>query len=220
MFVAWYDKTPFVFIKFKLTRQRMQNWVLASNNLGKLAEFQTLFDEADLGAVMLPQSHFDITEADETGLSFVENALIKARHASRQSGLPAIADDSGLCVPCLGLEPHIYSARYAGVHGDDTANIDKLLGVLAPKFAKGETVQAFFVCSLVFVAYADDPLPIIAQGVWHGQIVPPVGEGGFGYDPIFWLPDLGKTAAELSKDQKNALSHRGQALRQLVALLG
>lgn len=198
----------------------MKNWVLASSNLGKLAEFQALFDEVDMGVCVLPQSHFDIADADETGLSFVENALIKARHASRQSALPAIADDSGLCVPCLGLEPHIYSARYAGVHGDDGANIDKLLEMLAPKFASGETVTAFFACSLVFVAHANDPLPLIAQGIWHGQIVPPCGAGGFGYDPIFWLPDFGKSAAQLTKDQKNALSHRGQALRQLVALLG
>lgn len=199
--------------------------VLASNNQGKLAEFQTLFDNANLNLNIIPQGELGITDADETGLSFIENALIKARHASAKSGLPALADDSGLCVPVLGNFPGIYSARYAslikaGNHGDDGANNERLIKELTPYFEQGEVVEAFFVCVLAFVRHQDDPLPIIAQGLWRGQILDkPQGEHGFGYDPLFWLPELNKTSAQLEKSQKNAISHRGQALSCLVSLM-
>lgn len=197
----------------------MQQWVLASNNKGKLAEFQALFDQADLGVQILSQGSLGIDDAIEDGLSFVENAIIKARHASRASGLPAIADDSGLCVPVLGNAPGIYSARYAGTHGDDQANNDKLLADLLPY--RGDTpIVGFFVCALAMVRHADDPLPLIAIGKWQGEILDaPLGEHGFGYDPLFWVSKLGKSAAELEKSDKNAISHRGQAMAQLLAQL-
>lgn len=203
----------------------MKKLILASNNQGKLAEFQTLFDGANLGISIIPQGELGITDADETGLSFVENAIIKARHASSASGLPALADDSGLCVPVLGNFPGIYSARYAslnnmGEKGDDGANNQTLLAKLQPFFEKGEMVDAFFVCVLALVRHADDPLPMIAQGLWRGQILKePMGEHGFGYDPLFWLPELNKTSAQLEKSEKNAISHRGQALDKLIAHL-
>lgn len=197
-----------------------QHWVLASNNQGKLAELQALFDTANLGIKLSTQGEFNINDADETGLSFVENAIIKARHASRISGLPAIADDSGLCVPVLGNAPGIYSARFAGMHGDDTANNLKLLSELKPYHDKGEPVPAFFACVLALVLHADDPLPVIAQGLWHGEILPEIrGENGFGYDPVFFIPELNKTSAELDKTTKNAMSHRGRALKALLAQL-
>ncbi len=195
----------------------MSDWVLASSNLGKLAEFNALF--AKFNRRIIPQSAFTSTDAVENGLSFVENALIKARHASQASGLPAIADDSGLCVPLLDNAPGLYSARFAGVHGEDSANNDELLKRLQDKRVDGNP-QAFFVCVLVFVRSVCDPLPVIAQGLWQGEILPaPQGQGGFGYDPLFWLPNLGKTAAELDPKHKNALSHRGQALDKLVSAL-
>lgn len=188
--------------------------VLASNNQGKLSEFQTLF--TPLNFTIVPQSVFGIQDADETGLSFIENAIIKARHASFHSKLPAIADDSGLCVPVLDNKPSIYSARFAGTHGDDKANIDKLLETLQPFFDKGEIICAKFVCVLAFVRFFDDPLPIIAQGEWVGEICQtPQGENGFGYDPVFWLADLQKTSAQLDKATKNQLSHRAKALQML-----
>lgn len=188
--------------------------VLASNNQGKLSEFQTLF--TPLNFTVVPQSVFDIQDADETGLSFIENAIIKARHASFHSKLPAIADDSGLCVPVLDNKPGIYSARFAGTHGDDKANIDKLLETLQPFFDKGEIICAKFVCVLAFVRFFDDPLPIIAQGEWIGEICQtPQGDNGFGYDPVFWLADLQKTSAQLDKATKNQLSHRAKALQML-----
>lgn len=188
--------------------------VLASNNQGKLSEFQTLF--TPLNFTIVPQSVFDIQDADETGLSFIENAIIKARHASFHSKLPAIADDSGLCVPVLDNKPGIYSARFAGTHGDDKANIDKLLERLQPFFDKGEIICAKFVCVLAFVRFFDDPLPIIAQGEWIGEICQtPQGDNGFGYDPVFWLADLQKTSAQLDKATKNQLSHRAKALQML-----
>lgn len=188
--------------------------VLASNNQGKLSEFQTLF--TPLNFTIVPQSVFDIQDADETGLSFIENAIIKARHASFHSKLPAIADDSGLCVPVLDNKPGIYSARFAGTHGDDKANIDKLLETLQPFFDKGEIICAKFVCVLAFVRFFDDPLPIIAQGEWIGEICQtPQGDNGFGYDPVFWLADLQKTSAQLDKATKNQLSHRAKALQML-----
>lgn len=196
-----------------------QKIVLASNNKGKLAEFQALFDGANLGIDIIPQGELGIDDAVEDGLSFIENAIIKARHASRMSGLPAISDDSGLCVPVLGNLPGIYSARFAGEHGNDAANNAKLLSKLEP-YRTDEPVVGKFVCVLAMVRHADDPLPIVVQGEWLGEILnSPVGEQGFGYDPLFWLPELGKSSAELDKSEKNAISHRGQALARLIDAL-
>ena len=206
-----------------LTQSTFHNqWVLASNNKGKLTEFKRLFAEADLDVTVVPQGQLDIDDAIEDGLSFIENAIIKARHASRISGLPAIADDSGLCVPALGNAPGIYSARYAGEHGNDDKNNAKLIADLQPIRAEhpNEPIKGMFVCVLVMVRHADDPLPIIAQGLWHGEILEvPLGDGGFGYDPLFWLPELQATAASLSATDKNSISHRGQAIKQLLAQL-
>lgn len=199
----------------------IQKIVLASNNQGKLAEFQSLFDKENLGIHVIAQGKLGITDADETGLSFVENAIIKARHASRTSGLPALADDSGLCVPILDNMPGIYSARYAslsgmGSHGDDVANNTKLLQDLMP-FRNHSPIVAKFICVLALVRHADDPLPMLAQGEWVGEILDaPKGEYGFGYDPLFWLSELGKSSAQLQKTEKNAISHRGQALKVLI----
>ena len=197
-------------------------WVLASNNKGKLAEFKRLFAEANLDVTIVPQGQLNIDDAIEDGLSFVENAIIKARHASRISGLPAIADDSGLCVPVLGNAPGIYSARYAGEHGNDDKNNAKLIAELQPlRTTQPDTpIEGMFVCVLAMVRHADDPLPIIAQGLWHGEILDaPHGDGGFGYDPLFWLPELQASAASLSAADKNRLSHRGQAIQQLLPQL-
>ena len=197
-------------------------WVLASNNKGKLAEFKRLFAAADLDVTIIPQGQLDIEDAIEDGLSFVENAIIKARHASRVSGLPAIADDSGLCVPVLGNAPGIYSARYAGEHGNDAKNNAKLIAELQPirDTQPSTPIKGMFVCVLAMVRHADDPLPIIAQGLWQGEILAaPYGDGGFGYDPLFWLPELQATAASLSAADKNSVSHRGQAIRQLLTQL-
>ena len=206
-----------------LTQSTFHNqWVLASNNKGKLTEFKRLFAEADLDVTVVPQGQLDIDDAIEDGLSFIENAIIKARHASRISGLPAIADDSGLCVPALGNAPGIYSARYAGEHGNDDKNNAKLVAELQPIRAEhpNEPIKGMFVCVLAMVRHADDPLPIIAQGLWHGEILEvPLGDGGFGYDPLFWLPELQATAASLSATDKNSISHRGQAIKQLLAQL-
>ncbi|HAR75979.1 MAG TPA: non-canonical purine NTP pyrophosphatase, RdgB/HAM1 family [Psychrobacter sp.] len=206
-----------------LTQSTSHNqWVLASNNKGKLTEFKRLFAEADLDVTVVPQGQLDIDDAIEDGLSFIENAIIKARHASRVSGLPAIADDSGLCVPALGNAPGIYSARYAGEHGNDDKNNAKLVADLQPIRAEhpNELIKGMFVCVLAMVRHADDPLPIIAQGLWHGEILEvPLGDGGFGYDPLFWLPELQATAASLSATDKNSTSHRGQAIKQLLAQL-
>ncbi|AAZ19787.1 probable HAM1 protein-like protein [Psychrobacter arcticus 273-4] len=198
------------------------HWVLASNNKGKLAEFKRLFAEANLDVTVIPQGQLDIEDAIEDGLSFIENALIKARHASRISGLPAIADDSGLCVPVLGNAPGIYSARYAGEHGNDSKNNAKLVTELQPirNEQANEPIKGLFVCVLAMVRHANDPLPIIAQGLWQGEILAtPHGDGGFGYDPLFWLPELQTTAASLSATDKNSISHRGQAIQQLLAQL-
>lgn len=193
--------------------------VLASNNQGKLSEFQALFDNTHLNIQLIPQGKLGIADADETGLSFVENAIIKARHASKLSGLPAIADDSGLCVPVLGNAPGIYSARFAGSHGDDRANNDKLLQELK-NFRGTIPIIGQFICVLALVRHKDDPLPIIAQGHWTGEILDtPQGDNGFGYDPLFYLPSLAKTSAELDKATKNRLSHRGQALQTLLNVL-
>lgn len=195
-------------------------WVLASNNAGKLTEFQSLFRQANLPVQIVPQGQLGIADATEDGLSFVENAIIKARHASRHSKLPAIADDSGLCVPVLGNLPGIYSARYAGSHGDDKANNAKLLQELLNHRQDNTPIVGKFVCVLAFVRHADDPVPIIAQGEWVGEILPQeIGDKGFGYDPLFWLPNLQKSSAQLDKNHKNAISHRGQALKILFDLL-
>jgi len=188
--------------------------VLASNNAGKLKEFSSLLAQIDFE--VRPQGEFDVPEAEEPYLTFVENALAKARHASRLTGLPALADDSGVCVNALGGAPGVLSARYAGEPKSDTENNRKLVADLAPHADK----SAYYYCVLVFVRHADDPQPVIADGRWNGVIVDqPRGAGGFGYDPYFLLPEQGKTAAEFSAAEKNAVSHRGQALRALVEKL-
>jgi XTP/dITP diphosphohydrolase len=191
-----------------------QTLVLASNNRGKLAEFSRLL--SPLGFDLKTQGELDIPEADEPHATFVENALTKARHASRLSGMPALADDSGICVPALGGAPGVYSARYAGEPKSDAANNEKLVRDLAAHADK----SAYYYCVLVFVRHADDPQPVIADGRWNGEVIAtPRGQGGFGYDAHFLLPELGKTAAELTADEKNHLSHRGQALRALIEKL-
>ncbi|MFL9880627.1 RdgB/HAM1 family non-canonical purine NTP pyrophosphatase [Herbaspirillum rhizosphaerae] len=191
-----------------------QKIVLASNNQGKLKEFGALLGE--IGLDVRPQGEFNVPEAEEPFATFVENALTKARHASRLTGLPALADDSGVCVNALGGAPGVWSARYAGEPKSDAANNAKLIADLAAHADK----SAYYYCVLVYVRHADDPQPVIADGSWHGEIVADArGEGGFGYDPYFLLPALGKTAAELTAAEKNAHSHRGQALRALVEKL-
>lgn len=188
--------------------------VLASNNKGKIAEFEKLFEQLALPVEVIPQGQLNIADAIEDGLSFVENAIIKARHAARISGKPAIADDSGICVPILNGAPGIYSARYAGEHGNDAANNARLLEELKSLRRPEEPVEAMFVCVLALVQHAEDPLPQIFEGVWQGEILEkPRGEHGFGYDPLFWLPELGLSSAELPKEEKNKISHRGQAMQ-------
>lgn len=211
--------TPILSKTFSTQSAPDNQWVLASNNKGKLAEFQRLFAEANLNVTIVPQGELGIEDAVEDGLSFVENAIIKARHASRISGLPAIADDSGLCVPILGNAPGIYSARYAGEHGNDSKNNAKLVTDLQTMRSE-QPIKGLFVCVLAMVRHADDSLPIIAQGLWQGEILEaPHGDGGFGYDPLFWLPERQATAASLSPADKNRISHRGQAIQQLLAQL-
>ena len=179
--------------------------ILASNNAKKIAELTPIL--ARFGITIRPQRDYGIDEIAETGLTFVEIALIKARHAAKQSGLPAIADDSGLCVPALGGAPGIYSARYSG-EGDD-GNNRKLLAALENVTDR----RAYYVCLIVYLRHADDPLPLIAQGLWHGTIArEPRGGGGFGYDPIFIPASDTRTAAEYTADEKNAFSHRARAL--------
>ena len=187
--------------------------VLASNNAGKLREFAALF--AAHRIQILPQSAFNTPECAEPYGTFVENALAKARHASQHSGLPALADDSGICINALGGAPGVHSARYAGCNPkSDAANNAKASAELAPHADK----SCYYVCVLVLVRHADDPQPLIAEGVWHGQWQEQAtGSNGFGYDPHFYLPDLQQTAAQLTPDTKNQLSHRAQALRQLAA---
>ena len=194
----------------------MRRIVLASSNTGKLVEMRAIL--ADLAIELVAQSALGIADAEETGLTFVENALLKARHAARISGLPAIGDDSGLCVDALNGAPGLYSARYAGTHGDASANIAKLLDTL--RDVAPAQRGAHFHCSIVFLRSVDDPAPQIAEGHWHGRILDsPRGSGGFGYDPIFLDPASGVSAAELDALTKNRISHRGQALAQLRALL-
>ncbi|BCT92695.1 non-canonical purine NTP pyrophosphatase [Lysobacter helvus] len=190
--------------------------VLASGNAGKLVELRELL--ADTGLSLHAQSEFGVDDIDETGLTFVENALLKARNAARATGLPALGDDSGLCVDALGGAPGLYSARYAGTHGDAQANIAKLLEALrdVPDAAR----TAHFHAVVVLLRHADDPQPIIAEGRWPGRILhAPRGDGGFGYDPVFLDAALGRSAAELDADTKHARSHRGLALSVLRARL-
>ena len=190
--------------------------VIASGNRGKLAEFAQLLSQWDCEAV--PQSAFDIQPVDETGDSFVENALLKANAASHHSGLPAIADDSGLVVDALGGAPGIYSARYAGQEASDADNNEKLLAAL--KDVPEEARSARFHCALVFLRHWQDPNPIICEATWEGRILlEPAGEGGFGYDPLFYVPGSGCTSAQLEASEKNRLSHRGQAMRLLLEAL-
>ena len=188
--------------------------VLASSNAGKLREFNQLLGGLHLEVV--PQSQFNVTDADETGLTFVENAILKARNAAQHTGLPALADDSGLEVDALNGAPGIYSARYAGANASDTDNLQKLLGLL--KDAPEEKRGARFQCVLVYLRHALDPTPLICQGTWEGRILrEPRGANGFGYDPVFYVATHAKSSAELTPEVKNTLSHRGQALRQLVS---
>jgi XTP/dITP diphosphohydrolase len=190
--------------------------VLATGNKGKVKELAAML--LDLGIEVLPQSGFDVTEVPETGSTFVENAIIKARHAAKHTGLPAIADDSGLAVDALGGQPGVYSARYSGDQATDQSNITKLLGAMAD--VPNDKRQAKFLCVLVYMRHADDPSPIICQGEWCGEIMTEQqGDNGFGYDPIFWVNQQNSSSAQLSPQQKNALSHRGKALKLLLAQL-
>jgi XTP/dITP diphosphohydrolase len=198
----------------------MRRLVLASNNPGKLREFRQML--APLGMEIVPQAELGIAEAEEPHGTFVENALAKARHASRAGGLPAFADDSGICVAALEGAPGVHSARYAagvaagGREAQDAANNRKLLAALEGRTDR----RAHYYCVIVLVRHAGDPEPLIAEGRWQGEVIAtPRGTGGFGYDPHFLLPALGRTAAELMPDEKNAVSHRGQAMQRLVEML-
>jgi XTP/dITP diphosphohydrolase len=192
----------------------MKEIVLASSNKGKIAEFSKIFIQK--GVKIIPQTQFNIPDADEIGLSFIENAILKARNCSKHTGLPAIADDSGLDVFCLNGEPGIYSARYSGKHGDDNANIEKLLA----KLAKHNDRSARFVCALAYVTHELDPTPLLAYGFLEGQIATSKqGNNGFGYDPIFTLPQLNKTLAEITPEYKNQISHRAIALDKISNLI-
>ena len=198
-----------------------REFVLASSNRGKLREIAEMLKP--MGFVVRPQSEWQLADARETGSTFVENALIKARHAARLTGLPSMADDSGLVVPALNGAPGIYSARYAGKNASDQANMDRLLAELSGK--TGVDRQAYFYCAMVVLNSTDDPAPLIATGRWHGRILQsPRGAGGFGYDPLFGistLPDSDQvtSAAELIPGEKNRVSHRGKALQELVRQL-
>jgi XTP/dITP diphosphohydrolase len=190
---------------------------LASGNPGKLGELQAML--GGLGLDIVPQSRFAVPEVAETGLTFVENALIKARHCAEVTGLPAIADDSGLVVDALHGAPGIYSARYAGVGASDEQNVQKLLDDISGVAEARRSAR--FYCVLVYLRHPRDPMPVISEGVWGGRVLEaPVGGGGFGYDPVFYVPDQGCSAAQLGPAVKNRISHRGQALTLLTALLG
>jgi XTP/dITP diphosphohydrolase len=191
--------------------------VLASGNAGKLREFSAMM--ADLGLEFVRQSELGVPDAIEDGLTFVENALIKARNAAKLTGLPAMADDSGIVVDALGGAPGLYSARYAGEHGGDAANNTKLLEAL--KDVPDAQRTARFYCCIVYLRHADDQLPIISEASWEGVVLHAAsGANGFGYDPLFYVPTHGCSSAELPSEEKNRISHRGQALRQLHELLG
>lgn len=188
----------------------MTSIVLASSNLGKIREIQAILQNDNI----LPQSQFNVVEPAETGSTFVENAIIKARNASAHCGLPAIADDSGLVVDALNGAPGVISARYAGDGASDQANLDKVLWAMQD--VPPEQRTAHFICVMVYLKHAHDPTPVIAQGIWEGRILrQPVGENGFGYDPIFWVDTHQCSSAQLAPDIKNSLSHRGQALQKL-----
>jgi XTP/dITP diphosphohydrolase len=194
----------------------MQKVVLATGNAGKVAELASVL--ADFGLAVTAQTDLGVDSADETGLTFIENALLKARHAAAVTGLPAIADDSGLAVDYLGGAPGIYSARYAGVTASDQENRDKLLADMRDVPIEQRT--ASFHCVLVYLRHADDPIPLVCHGSWRGVIATTAaGVGGFGYDPVFYLPDAGCTAAQLSREEKQRRSHRGQALTLLLDAL-
>ncbi len=197
-----------------IDKNNPQQIVFASNNPGKIREIQALLPDYTI----IPQSEVVKTEAEETGRTFVENALLKARHAAQHCHLPVIADDSGLAVDALNGEPGIYSARYAGVGASDKENNEKLLLELADVPFEERTAR--FICVIVLIEHAADPIPLIAQSVWEGKILlHPQGANGFGYDPLFWVPSHDCSSAELPPEVKNSLSHRGQALRQLASLL-
>ena len=192
----------------------MDRLVLASSNLGKVNELRELL--APLGIEVVPQGALGVPDAEEPHATFVENALAKARHAARHARLPALADDSGICVAALAGEPGVHSARFAGEPKSDQRNNAKLVALLKDQPDR----RAHYYCVVVLVRHGDDPEPLIAEGRWHGEVIDtPRGAGGFGYDPYFLLPDLGRTAAELSPREKHAVSHRGKALRRLLALL-
>ncbi|WP_439537952.1 RdgB/HAM1 family non-canonical purine NTP pyrophosphatase [Methyloversatilis sp.] len=193
---------------------KIEKLVLASNNAGKLRELSAML--APLGIEVITQASLGVAEADEPHVTFVENALAKARHASRETGLPALADDSGLCVRALGERPGVLSARYAGEPKSDVANNAKVVSELHGI----EDRRAHFYSVIVLVCDADDPRPLIADGEWHGEIIEsPRGDAGFGYDPHFWVPSLEQTAAELTPELKNTLSHRASAMRHLLTRL-
>ena len=192
----------------------MKKLVIASNNPGKLREIERILQP--LGLEVVPQSTLNIAEAEEPYCTFIENCLAKARHAAEHSGLPALADDSGICVDALQGAPGVYSARFAGEPKSDARNNEKLIALLRQETNR----KAHYYCVMVLVRHPHDPQPIIAEGAWHGEIIDtPRGSGGFGYDPYFLVPGLGKTGAELPLDIKNGISHRGLALAELVAKL-
>lgn len=194
----------------------MQKIVLASSNKGKVAELSQMLAGRNID--IIAQSTLGVSDAAETGLTFIENAIIKARHAALTTGLPAIADDSGLAVDALGGAPGIYSARYAGEGATDKLNIDKLLANMQAIPAPQRSAQ--FHCVLVYMRHAEDPTPLICHGIWHGEIATSaIGEHGFGYDPVFWLSHENCSAAQLTPSQKQQLSHRGKALQRLLQLL-
>lgn len=190
--------------------------VLASNNAGKLKEITRILSDTDI--TLLPQSKFNVSEVEETGKSFVENALIKARHASQITGMPAIADDSGIEVDIFNGEPGIYSARYAGKGATDEENLQLLLDNIIKSGTHNPVAR--YQCVIVYIRHADDPMPLIAEGTWEGYLVTdPVGENGFGYDPIFYVPEYQCTSAQLEPEVKNRISHRGLALKKLAKRL-
>ncbi|HAU5010057.1 RdgB/HAM1 family non-canonical purine NTP pyrophosphatase [Proteus mirabilis] len=194
----------------------MQKVVLATGNPGKVTELASLL--ADFGLDIVAQTELGVGSVEETGLTFVENALIKARHAAKVTGLPAIADDSGISVDALGGAPGIYSARYAGIEATDQQNVDKLLEAM--KDVPVEKRQAQFNCVLVYLRHENDPTPLIFHGIWQGVLTQEMqGDGGFGYDPIFFIPELNCTAAQLTREQKNQYSHRGKALKLMLDAL-
>jgi len=192
----------------------MKEIILASSNQGKVREINQLLAGLDLH--VQPQTDFGVPDIEETGLTFVENAILKARNAAQHTGLPAIADDSGIEVDALNGAPGIYSARYAGIGASDQANLEKLLTELSDQPEEKRTAR--FQCLMVYMRHASDPTPLICQGSWEGRILfKPQGENGFGYDPVFYVPSHDCSSAELPADIKNSLSHRGQALRNLLA---